>query len=118
MKRVSVLMALLLAGTVGIVDAKPVEEKVSVIVTVNDDLVGEYQFGEDSPVKNLKIEKNGEALVGKTETGQSELVATDKKDTYSFKDYGGTLTFKRDESGAVKGVTLTVEDKSFDGTKK
>ncbi len=116
MKRVSVLMAMLLLGTASFAYQVPAEK--SVIVIVNDDLVGEYQFEGDSPVKSLKIEKSGETLIGKTETGQSELVATDKKDTYSFKDYGGTLTFKRDESGAVTGVTLTVENNSFDGKKK
>lgn len=119
MKRVSVLMALLMMGAASFAEVSLKSEKVSsVMVVVNDDYVGEYQFAEDSPIKNLKIEKNGEALIGKTETGQSELVATDKKDTFSLKDYGGTLEFKRDESGAVKGVTLTVENNSFEGTKK
>lgn len=119
MKRVSVLMALLMMGAATFAETGLKQEKVSsVMVVVNDDYVGEYQFAEDSPIKNLKVEKSGDALVGKTETGQSELVATDKKDTYSLKDFGGTLEFKRDESGAVKGVTLTVENNSFEGTKK
>lgn len=119
MKRVSVLMALLIMGTAAFaeISIQP-EKKSSVMVVVNDDYVGEYQFAEDSPIKNLKVEKSGDVLIGKTETGQSELVATDKKDTYSLREYGGTLEFKRDESGAVKGVTLTVENNSFEGTKK
>lgn len=112
-------MALLMMGTASFAEItiKP-EKRSSVIVVVNDDYVGEYQFAETSPIKNLKIEKSGDVLIGKTETGQSELVATDKKDTFSLKDYGGTLEFKRDESGVVKGVTLTVETNSYEGTKK
>lgn len=119
MKRVSVLMALLMMGAATFAEVPVKSEKVSsVMVVVDDDLVGEYQFAGESPIKNLTIEKSGDALIGKTETGQSELVATDKKDTYSLKDYGGTLEFRRDESGAVKGVTLKVENNSFEGTKK
>lgn len=112
-------MALLMVGTAAFaeISVKP-EERSSVMVVVNDDYVGEYQFAETSPIKNLKIEKSGDVLIGKTETGQSELVATDKKDTFSLKDYGGTLEFKRDESGVVKGVVLTVENISHEGKKK
>lgn len=120
MKRVSVLMALLIMGTAAFaeISIKP-EKKSSVMVVLNDDYVGEYQFvAEDSPIKNLKVEKSGDVLIGKTETGQSELVATDTKDIYSLREYGGTLEFKRDESGAVKGVILTIENNSFEGTKK
>lgn len=112
-------MALLMMGAVAFAETSIPSEKVSSAwMVVDEDVVGEYQFAGDSPIKNLKIEKSGDVLIGKTETGQSELVATDKKDTYSLKDYGGTLEFRRDESGAVKGVILTVENSSFEGTKK
>ena len=119
MKRVSVLVVLMMMGTAAFCAAPVLSERISpVMVVVNDDFVGEYQFTGDSPIKNLTVEKSGESLIGKTETGQSELVATNKKDTFSLKDYGGTLEFRRDESGVVKGVILTVENRSFEGTKK
>lgn len=117
MKRLAVLMAFLMVGTVSM--ANTTVEKVVVISKMdNQDFVGEFQFGENSPIKNLKVEAAGTGLVGKTETGESELVATDKKDTFSLKAYEGTLEFKRNESGAVTGVVLTVQGSTFEGTKK
>lgn len=119
MKRLVMILGSVMMTGVGFANSA-IKGQESIVIKINDisDYVGEFQFIESSPIKNLKIEKSGEVLIGKTETGQSELVAKDKKDTFSLKDYDATLEFKRDGNGAVTGVVLTVQAGTFEGTKK
>ena len=119
MKRLAVIMAFVMTAGVCFANSA-IKSDESIVINIGDvsDYVGEFQFNESSPIKNLKIEKSGEVLIGKTETGQSELVAKEKKDTFSLKDYEATLEFKRDGSGAVTGVVLTVQGGTFEGVKK
>ena len=121
MKRLAVLMAVMMVGAASFANNETINVKSQTAIELkadNNDFVGEYQFAETSPIKNLKVEASGAGLVGKTETGESELTPSDNKDTFSLKDYDGTLQFKRDASGAVTGVVLTVQGSAFEGTKK
>ncbi|MCD8539982.1 MAG: hypothetical protein LRY55_09590 [Leadbetterella sp.] len=70
MKRVSVLMALLMMGTATFaeVSVQP-EERSSVMVVVNDDYVGEYQFAEDSPIKKSENRKKWRCFDRKNRNG-------------------------------------------------
>ena len=87
-------------------------------VVDNKEYVGEYEFDQLSPIRKIKIEDTGTNLIAKTETGDSSVEPTSKKDTFKLVNFEGTLEFSRDESGAVVGVTLTVQGSSYKGSKK
>ncbi len=112
MKKLAVLGLFLIIGSV-------VFAKVGLSKGVGkEELLGEYSFGGYSPIKDLKIEATSNGMIGKTETGESPLEATTKKDTYNLTNYEATLVFKRNSEGKVIGASLTVQGATFEGTKK
>ncbi len=118
MKKLISILALVMLCSFTFANQETREKAETIITLDHTDYVGTFQFGENSPIKSLAVEASGSGLIGKTETGQSELKATDKKDSFSLKDFGATIDFKRNESGAVTGAVLSVNGSTFEGTKK
>lgn len=120
MKRLAVLMMFLALGSLSFANTNTIIENNSDKLTTldNNEYVGEYTFGGNSPIQNLKVETSGTSLLGKTDTGQSELAATNTKDKYNFKDFGAIVEFKRNSDGKITGAVLTIQGNSFEGSKK
>ena len=72
---------------------------------------GAYTFGSGSPVQKFTISTEKGDLYGEADTfGKNKLIRQAKADTYqSTSSYGSIITFVRDATNVVTGLTLAAQ---------
>ena len=77
---------------------------------------GKYKFPDGSPVTEITLAIDNDALMASSAMGSTEFRKTSTVDVFEVVAYGGTATFKRTE-GKVTGVQILVGDVNIEGTK-
>ena len=72
---------------------------------------GAYTFGSGSPVQKFTVSTEKGDLYGEADSfGKNKLIRQAKADTYqSTSSYGSIITFVRDATNAVTGLTLAAQ---------
>lgn len=83
-----------------------------------NDFVGKYMF-ENAPFAELMVTAEGDIIyVEVTDIGKGPLDFTSNLDEFYEPNYGSTMTFNRDEKGAVNKITILSQGAEIVGSKE